>query len=57
MCPMQIQKINHVCIDSIVVVFIIFSFYLKDVSISGRADLVNDNTKKKDLWSDSLKAW
>ncbi len=32
-------------------------FYLKDVSISGRAHLVDDNTKKKDLWSDSLKAW
>ncbi|CAF0896565.1 unnamed protein product [Adineta ricciae] len=27
------------------------------VSISGRADLVDDNTKKRDLWSESLKAW
>ncbi len=32
-------------------------FVFIDVSISGRADLVNDNTKKKDLWSDSLKTW
>ncbi len=39
------------------IIFIIFSFYLKDVSISGRADLVHDNTKKKDLWSESLKTW
>lgn len=30
---------------------------LSDVSISGRADLVDDNIKKKDLWNDSLKAW
>lgn len=28
-----------------------------DVSISGRADLVDDNIKKRDLWTDSLKAW
>ena len=28
-----------------------------DVSISGRAHLVHDNTKKKNLWTDSLKAW
>jgi len=27
------------------------------VSISGRADLIDDNTKKRDLWNDSLKAW
>ncbi|CAF0725136.1 unnamed protein product [Rotaria sordida] len=27
------------------------------VSISGRANLVDDNTKKKDLWNDSLKIW
>jgi len=27
------------------------------VSISGRANLVDDNTKKKDLWNDSLKTW
>ncbi|UJR33876.1 hypothetical protein I4U23_021297 [Adineta vaga] len=27
------------------------------VSISGRADLVDDNTKKQDLWNDSLKTW
>ncbi|CAF2469127.1 unnamed protein product [Rotaria sp. Silwood2] len=27
------------------------------VSISGRADLVDDSTKKKDLWNDSLKIW
>ncbi|CAF2331459.1 unnamed protein product [Rotaria sp. Silwood2] len=27
------------------------------VSISGRADLVDDSTKKKDLWDDSLKIW
>ena len=41
----------------IIVILIGFLFYLKDVSISGRADLVHDNTKKKDLWSDSLKTW
>ncbi len=39
-----------------VIIFRIF-FVLKDVSISGRADLVDDNIKKKDLWSDSLKTW
>ncbi|CAF1458128.1 unnamed protein product [Adineta steineri] len=27
------------------------------VSISGHADLVDDITKKKDLWNDSLKTW
>lgn len=54
---MLIQKINHVCINIIFIILIRFSFYLKDVSISGRADLVDDNTKKHDLWSDSLKAW
>ena len=32
-------------------------FLFVDVSISGRADLVDDNTKKRDLWSESLKAW
>jgi general stress protein 26 len=37
--------------------FLEYFFVLKDVSISGRADLVDDNTKKKDLWSDSLKTW
>ncbi len=57
MFHMLIRKINHVCTNSIIIIFIIFSFYLKDVSISGRADLVDDNIKKKDLWSDSLKAW
>jgi general stress protein 26 len=31
--------------------------FVSDVSISGRADLVDDNIKKKDLWNDSLKAW
>lgn len=32
-------------------------FSHSDVSITGRADLVDDNTKKADLWSDSLKTW
>jgi len=27
------------------------------VAIAGHADLVDDSTKKKDLWSDSLKIW
>jgi len=27
------------------------------VSISGRADLIDDNIKKQDLWSDSLRPW
>ena len=31
--------------------------FIEDVSVSGRADLVDDNTKKKDLWNDSLKTW
>ena len=56
MSPTLIQKINHVCINSRID-FVGFSFVFADVSISGRADLVNDNTKKKDLWSDSLKTW
>jgi general stress protein 26 len=56
MYHMLIRTINHVCIYR-KILFIIFSFCLQDVSISGRADLVHDNTKKKDLWSDSLKAW
>ena len=33
------------------------SCFYSDVSVSGHADLVDDNTKKRDLWDDSLKAW
>ena len=57
MCHILILNINLVRVDFLYVIHFFNGHFLLDVSISGRADLVDDNIKKKDLWNDSLKAW